>query len=519
MSAVDTIRPLLVWAAGGPGRPSLSGVPVDELVDALRLHRVERRFLLRSRVDGVALPDALTELLEERARDVDGRVREQLALFASVRDAVREQDPGSGLVPLKGFNLFGLTGDDSHAAYSGDIDVIGRDPHDVAAAVEQGSGYHFHGEEHPYVYAHMDAVEVHSRYLVTGFPAEAVPARPAAQGGVVELTEPFSVTSLTYEDLATHLVPGTGPAAGVEVLRPEIAVLVRCAHVYVGFAMNPQPEPVATVRLEELVQLRTYLELPSFDADVFRDLHKRFDAGLVTDFARRLHVHFFGWDPFDTVLGSEPAVRERFPQNLWWDGIDNGFPVELAWDPDELILASHDQDHLADQLGPWGVELDKDGTAVLDVVRDRVADASGRFMWHRFHGGVQGLRCVLRASEAGLGVTFRFDGVADDQMAAVGVAAGNQRYELFYRPREDSHDFSDYTRPRTIPRVVPAATPCTSQDGVVTVGVELPWTAVGLAGMPAAGQSFPLVLRARVQDRPWGAVTGGAVLPLRVQTR
>lgn len=520
VDVADAVRSVLVWAAGGHLPPRLHDAPVDVLFEALRMHRVDRRLLDRARDEVVALPPALADLLEERRRQVDERVATQLELFVSVRDAVRERDPGAGLIPLKGFNLYALTGDERHSSFSVDLDVVGPDPHAVAAAVETGSGYHFHGEEHPYVYAHMDAVEVHTRYVVTGMP---VGVRPEdvdlrVRRGVVTVPRPFTITSVTYEDLAAHLAPGRGAAEGIDVLRPEMAVLIRCAHVYVGFAMNTQPLPLATVRLEELVQIRAYLELPGFDAEVFRHLHKRFEADLVTDFVRRVHLDLVGTDPFAPVLASSEPVRQWFPQNLWWDGVDNGFPVELDWDVDSLLVAPPDGKDLVDVLGAWEVPLGPEGTATVALGGPgAVHDDSARYVRHEFHGGTGELGLTLDAQADGLRVAVRFPAVRDDQMVALGLATGNRRYELFYRPGAGSHDFSDYTRPKPATPLRPRALSCVREAGGVTVELELPWTGLGRSAAPVPGESLPLTVRARVQDRPWGAVAGGVVAPLRLR--
>lgn len=517
MTTFQTIRLALVWAAGGPTAPDLSGIPQDELLAAVRQHRLEARLLARARHEELPLPAGLEDrLAAAHATIVDG-VHDQMRLFATVRDAVGEVERGPGIVPVKGFGLYALTNDLEHLSRSADIDVLGADPKDVAAAVEAtgGAGYHFHGEEHPYVFAHMDALEVHTRYIVTGIDAalRAQDVDVRRHTGRLELTTPFSITSITYDDLVDQLAPGTGPAEGIEVLRPEIAILIRCAHVYVGYAMQVQPLPWATVRLEELAQMRDYLALDLFDAARFRELHERYDAGLVTDFARRLHLDLFGSDPFAEALGDAP-LRDWFPHNLWWDGIGAGFPVDLPWDVENLVGCAQDLDDLARVLGPSHVTLPEGGAVRVSLLDDEADDHAERYVSHGFGGGLGPVRLDLEDTADGLRTTVRVPPVADGRMAAVGWATGTFRYELFYRPLDGSHDFSDYSStPAEHPPVVRS---CERDEQGVTLDVVLPWPALGLAAAPGPRTSLPLVVRVRVQDRPWDDVVGGVVVPLEV---
>ena len=517
MTPFQTIRRALVWAAGGPTAPDLSDVPQDELLAAVRQHRLEARLLARARRENVPLPAGLEDrLADAHATIVDG-VHAQLRLFTTVRDAIVDVERGPGLVPVKGFGLYALTNDLEHLSRSADIDVLGADPKGVAAAVEAtgGAGYHFHGEEHPYVFAHMDALEVHSRYIVTGIDAalRADDVDVRRRTGRLALATPFSITSITYDDLVDQLAPGTGPAEGIDVLRPEIAMLIRCAHVYVGYAMEAQPLPWATVRLEELAQMRDYLALDSFDAARFRELYERYDAGLVTDFARRLHLDLFGADPFDAVLGGAP-VRDWFPHNLWWDGIGAGFPVDLPWDVENLVGCAEDFGDLATVLGASRVVLPEGGRVTVSLLDDEADDHAERYVSHGYGGGLGPVRLELEETAAGLRATVRMPPVADSQMAAIGWATGNFRYELFYRPLDGSHDFSDYsTTPSSLPPVVRS---CEHDEHGVTLDVELPWPALGLSAAPGSADRLPLTLRARVQERPWDDVVGGVVLPLEL---
>lgn len=517
MSSLEEIRDALLWAAGAPGEPQWESLDVDETMIALRAHRLEGRLLSRARVQGVSLPPALDDRVRAEHHGIVARVHGQMALFRTVRDSVRDADGRPGLVPVKGFSLYALTQRPEHAAYSGDVDVLGADPHAIATAIEAtgGVGYHFHGEEHPYVFAHMDDFEVHTRYIITGMPRSATLAVGSGPGrGTVEIDVPFSITSVWYDDITDLLAPGVGEAEGIDVLCPELAILIRCAHVYVGFAMNTQPKPYATVPLEELAQMRDYLQWDAFDAERFLELHERYDAGLVTDFARRLHLDLLGEDPYAKVFGSDAPIRESFPRNLWWDGIDAGFPVDLPWDARSLVAASADQVDLADFLGPSEVALDPAGSATVSFDMPDPDDARP-YVFHRYGGGLAFVHLTLAETPDGLRTTVHLPPVADGDMAAIGWETGSFRYELFYRPREGTHDFADYSSDRAAEP--PRVESCTSGPEGVALTMHLPWAALGRSGPLRGGAALPVTFRARTQERPWGIARGGLVAPLRVR--
>jgi hypothetical protein len=300
------------------------------------------------------------------------------------------------------------------------------------------------------------------------------------------------------------------------VLRPEMAILIRCAHVYVGFAMNTQPLPRATVRLQELVQMRELLALPSFDPAHFRLLLTRFGAGLVVDFARHLFHRLLDEDPFDAVLGRS-ASRSAFPLNLWWDGSAAGFPVVMDWDPHELILRSAGLPDLADLLGPAEVRLGADGRVRVSFLGADDTLEAGRYVMHRIGGGIGGgILLDCSASDHALRLRMSLPPVADNHMAAWGVQAGTFRYELFYRPGAGEHDFSDYSSTPAGPDDAPRVVACERDGGHTEMVLDLPWASLGRLGMPSAGEGLPLTIRARVQERPWGVVAGGVVAPLRL---
>jgi hypothetical protein len=96
----------------------------------------------------------------------------------------------------------------------------------------------------------------------------------------------------------------------------------------------------------------------------------------------------------------------------------------------------------------------------------------------------------------------------------VGLAFGDSRVELFFKPRENTSEFSDYSFPRLPAGTARGSGHLAGKQHVLTV--DLPWAAFGMEGPPTRGQAVGLVLRARQQIRPWQDVTGGVVAPLLI---
>lgn len=516
MSSTQALRSTLIWATFGTGVPEIEHVKEEDLLFALRMHRLESRLLCQARAQGRPLPPGLEAALDARHREQRELIGAQAELYKRLREGLAALVPGAGVAPVKGFGLYALTGEDKHVRHSVDLDVIGSDPADVARAALSitGAGYHHHGEDHPYVFAHMDEVEVHARYLVTGFPA----GEPAdaydisAHAGVMRLPRSFSVSAVEFPAVAKNLVDTPlGP-----VLAPELALLVRCAHIYVGYAMDPYPLPLATVRLDELAQMMDIVALDSFSESRFRALADSYDADLVVSFARTLCQELAGRDPFEEA-GKAAAMgkvtRTWFPQNLWWDGIGAGFPVQLGFAPPELAVRAAGRPEFIAELSPAPVTADARGHAHVSFLSGGPAEAT-RYFWHAFHGGMGQIDADFALSGDGVQATITMPATPDDQMSMIGLASGESRVELFFKPRGDVSDFADYSFTRLPKGSASGTGRVDGQAHVLTV--DLPWAAFGRQERPARGEQVELIFRARQQIRPWQEVTGGVVAPLQI---
>ena len=439
---------------------------------------------------------------------------EQLALFERLRAALRTAAGTSEVLPLKGFGLYALTGREEHARFSADLDVIGADSEAVvkAALTLTEDGYHYHGEEHPYVFAHMRQIEVHARYIVTGFAAGHDPAAydPSQHQDALWLPTAFTQTTVTYNDLASDAAD-TGE---YRTYMPsiEMALLIRCAHIYVGYAMHPRPLPVATVRVDELAQVLDLIRHPSFRLSRFREIYRDFHADLVVSFVRQLCREFFGRDPFgpsgEPVL---PAIEHAwFPQNLWWDGIGAGLPVSLGWNPHDLLVRGTETPDLVTTLNPMPLPVTASNHARIALL-GRQATPGARFVGLNHREELKFAEIEFELRPQVLRTVVYLPRTPDDRMSAVGVASGDSRVELFFKPREPIAEFSDWSVDRLPQEQLAWSASVEGDRHVLTI--ELPWVMFGYTKCPERGESIHVTVRARQQMRPWGAVTAGLLLP------
>jgi hypothetical protein len=513
--SLDALRRTLLWAAGGTGAPAFADVDESVLLEALRLHRLDSRMWHRILSSAVpASPTLRAEVRARHQRNMD-RTAEQITRFATLREALRAMTGADQVLPLKGFGLYALTGREEHVRFSADLDVIGASAADVAKAAltVTNEGYHHHGEEHPYVFAHMRNFEVHARYVITGFPAgeDRAAYDPALHRQALLLPKAFTESTVTYDDLAGDVVTGT---QGARVPIAEMALLIRCAHIYVGYAMDPRPLPVATVRLDELAPVNDLVNHPAFSPRRFTEICRRFRADLVVGFAGRLCREFFGTDPFaSSGIHSAPPGGEHdwFPQNLWWDGTGAGFPVWLGWSPQDLIVRGPAVPDLVHHLGPMRVPVGADHTAQVTLL-GAGATAGARYIALNHRSELAFAEVRFEFLDRTLRTTVYLPRTPHDQMSAIGVASGDSRVELFFKPREGTAEFSDWSVNR-LPAADVSSSAVVEGDRHVLV-TELPWAMFGRDRMPERGDSVQLLVRARQQVRPWAEVTAGIIVPV-----
>jgi hypothetical protein len=313
----------------------------------------------------------------------------------------------------------------------------------------------------------------------------------------------FDITPIGYEDLRpnTRLVDRDG--CQVSVPTPEMAVLLRCAHLCLDFMMRPDPLPSATVNMDELATIADLARLPDFDAARYGSLCERFEAEMVTGLVRVIGTDVLGFDPLAPAADELPPVREWFPLNLWWDGISAGVPVHVDWRPGDFIVRSPGLSPIVDRLAPSRIDVDPRGSSYV------LREGSCR---HLSAGQpLDGVEVTFTVRPDGLRVTTRLPLRSDDRMSAIAVNVGDFQYELFFVAPDDVA-FGDYSHAPLPDGTVRAEAAVTGQNH--TLAMDLPWAAVGLPDTFRYGDELKILYKARQQHRGWGPVIGTIAAPL-----
>jgi hypothetical protein len=519
----DVLRSALIWAASGRGAfPDFGSIDQDQLYGALREHRLDGRMLDRLKGEEQAAPRQWLAALSERHMQTMMRVGSQIDLYAKIREQLRRADPSRELIALKGFELYAHSGSDRHIRYSDDIDVMAADPASVVAAVQELGPVDVIKKEHSYEYAVLitrpagQIVEVHTRYNVTGFrpDADARDYSPTVLSGRREMRDRFDISSVRYPDLTDYLTTRLVRDTALPTLSPEAAVIIRCAHLYVGYLSHPYPLPFATVRLDELATVVDLAGLPSFNARRFDALCRKFCAQLVVGFTRRLAMDIFGIDPFAghlaPLLDSE-GPRAWFPHNLWWDGIGEGVPINLGWSPAEVVARSADSADVTQTLGRAEVRANPSGHTRLTMLRGD-EDELPRYFFRRRAGSRFDVILELDVLPGALEVSASLPATQTDEMAAIAVSSGDWKYELFFKLREQLSEFNDESARREYG--AECESKCVAGGSRYSLRMTLPWRALGRDAPPGRGEEIPILFKARQQDRGWGEIRGVVVAPM-----
>lgn len=484
---------MLLWAAGGvTARPAVGVLEHPDFMPAVLHHRLVGRLLRRLVAERLPVPTHFLAMLWNCHGDIVEQVAQRLATTRRIGKVMGALGSPAELVTFKGCTLYALTGDPFDIRRSNDLDVICADLDGFVAAAQQ-SGFRLQGKlDHLAEYAVLVddevKIELHSRFDVTSV-AHRERLAPAAW----DERNHFQVDHITWECFRDQMCdPAVIPAAATRTLRPELAAIVQAAHMYKEYMRFPYPRRVATIRLDEVATFVDLLRLPGFEPTRFAELVRRVNAGLAVAFSSRLAA--------DLLAARDIAERYDdggvIPGNLWWDGIASGFPVDLGWDPIQLVLRDSPIATMADALGagdiavPASLALSPDGGLYRG---DRQA----------------ALNCAMSSRNGALRLEFEGLGLRPDSMFGVNVYLQDHRYETFVMP-DGSATFTDYSSPRSVIR---AGHEGIRQDDRACTRIVLPAQTVAECVTDGRIHGFFAV---REQRHPWGEVRAGCAVPVRI---
>ncbi len=517
--SVRALRAAMTWAAGAPGAaPALTSEQLPLVLRLLDDHRLDARFLRRVDAEGPqTFGHDLVRAVRERRERIAAGVARRIALARRVAEWMRRDGFGLPLVVVKGFTLYGRTGDRAHLRRSGDLDVVSDEPQRLVDTLV-GEGFVPEGElDILDEYCRLrgpdgDLVEVHSHMRVPRLPDGVRPADCDPRPHPGDWLQPWRLETyrLGQKRLAELLDAGDN-VTGLPLLRPEPALIAQACHAFGDYVTAAFPLPAATVRLDEIAAGADYAALPDFRPDLLAELTAETGAHDAVAFFRSMAVDLLGADPLaDAGLPRACDPGDFFPIDVWWDGVD-GYTADTGWRPEQLLV----RDHTA-----IPAVLDRFDAPTLSLLAPgdtrRVTAPGGEAAGRSVHRSVPGHAFdvdgrVIRESDGGLTVVVSVPAADPGTFSAVSLNFGDHRYECFYEPDGDRFRHDDYSL--TNPGGNGFTSRLTRRDGRDVFEARLPLAAVGDPGDGV----LPLLLGARHQRAGWGRMLGGAVLPLRLR--
>ncbi|WP_162147342.1 nucleotidyltransferase family protein [Actinoalloteichus caeruleus] len=520
MSSGNSLVDALAWSAGGDvPRPTLDDVDTTAFAHALHAHRLDARFLHRVRVESVRVPPDLVSALTDRLAGIRAAMDRRAALATVLDEATAGRDRSRSMVPLKGFTLLALTGEERAVRHSGDLDVVVADPAGFVTSADRFGLVPKGPREILDEYARLVApehgmVEVHSYYPVPRWRTRTTPedCDPRAHPGQWVHHETLGEHRILHGDLVDHLVEGTGMPGAPRVLRPEAAVVVQACHLYGDYIRAVLPVPLGTVRLDEIAAVADMCALPGFDVAVFAELVTRFGAEDVVSFVRALSVDLLGRDPVPPGC-SLPAPSDRFfPVDLWWDGVE-GFLVDPGWRPAELVVRTREHEEVLAAIGGSTVAVPCSSEPTRISVGAGTSTDLDRSVFRPGRTGPFDVVGELSADDGALSVVLSTPAAADGHMTALSLNFGDHRFEFFHTAATGELRFDDYslTSPADTEPVGRSAERTGGRD---VLRVRIPWRRLG--GCPGPGRGMVLLAGIRRQRLGWAETDGAAILPLRL---
>ncbi|WP_158710992.1 nucleotidyltransferase family protein [Streptomyces albus] len=518
-SSVRALRAAMTWAAGAPGAPpALTPEHLPRVLELLDAHRLDARFLRRVDAEGPrTFGDDLVRRVRERQEHTAAGVARRIALARRVADRLRRDGAAQVLVPVKGFTLYGRTGDPAHLRRSGDLDIVSDEPQQLVDVLTR-DGFVPEGElDILDEYCRLRSpdgqlVEVHSHVRVPRLPDGVGPSDCDPRRHPGDWLQPWHLETyhLGQKRLAELMDTGDN-AAGLPLLRPEPALLAQVCHAFGDYVTAAFPLPAATVRLDEIAAGADYAALPDFRPGLLAELTAETGAHDAVAFFRSMAVALLGTDPLAGAgLPGSCEPRAFFPVDAWWDGVD-GYVVDRGWDPGQLLVRDRTAiPALLDRFDAPAPELLAPGDT--HRVTAPGGGAAGRSVHRAVPGHAFDVEARLtRTSDGGLTVVVSLPAAGPGEFSALSLNFGDYRYECFHEPDGDRFRHDDYSL--TDPGGNGFTTRFTRGDGRDVFEAHLPRTALGA---PEDGV-VPLLLGARHQRAGWGRMLGGAVLPLRLR--
>lgn len=323
-----TEEAVLLWAAGSRRElPRVTSINIERLVAVTAAHRMTGRLLRRIRHECPSWSSlVLVGVLLRQHAVAKEQMRRHLRVMHEIVSAL---DASSGaLLPLKGFSTYALLADSSVIHYSDDLDLFAADLEQLWTTLERRGFAGTRRATHEFAKMTRDKVilDIHQYFPVFAYPPGVLTGAKCLElntdfvsGCCTQQTLHFVETQVRHEDVMHEVMDAVAEdARGLTVLRPEILVVLLCAHALKHFTTRSHYfTPEMVVRVSEFADIYDLLRLPLFCVERFQRVVQQLGAQDAVHFAAHVFQEHFGFNPLP-LPSSLYRYDEgfRFPEHL-----------------------------------------------------------------------------------------------------------------------------------------------------------------------------------------------------------
>ena len=331
---------ILKWAAGSIKRlPVIQTFDLDRLLEATWHHRLAGRFLRRVRREPQPwVTMRLVAGLMAQHHLVRQRVSTQIQAVREIQNTYAPHQ--APFIVVKGYSCYALVTDIFAIRGSGDIDVLARNPEELASILS-GIGYKRMYRPAPHTLDCFDrddvTIELHEHFPIWRIPKprDSTQLLPAHNPGLWIQDTGLQVQQIQYSDLHGYIMHGLAQETrDLLIPNPTLAALICCLHVFRDFCNAFHFQRIATIHLVELAELCDLARHPGFNRADFLEFLEYFNVWPSVSFVDDLVHKVLGLRPLNLAsYESEEGVNFVTPRVYM-----RFFSIDTDWSPDDLIL-------------------------------------------------------------------------------------------------------------------------------------------------------------------------------------
>lgn len=241
----------------------------------------------------IAISNKIREFVNQRYIKILERVDADIKIIKKICSNQPQEDE---LIVIKGIVPYMLTGDSSLLKYSGDIDIISKNPKTISEAVTKVGGKELDEscsshEEGKYIIDNRE-IEAHNYFPIVKLPAEPL----GTSQGLVQIKVKYSDI---YEESEV--------VQGIRMPNLEMSVFLLAVHIYKDFYWQPYELP--RILLCDLYAIYNLSQKKQFRIERFKEIVNKFDAWQIISFIKTIADCFFEKELFKTLESNLPEVE------------------------------------------------------------------------------------------------------------------------------------------------------------------------------------------------------------------